>query len=140
MFSGSIGLAGWFGNLPSSSKYSGTTSHGSRSKTCGTVSPAMPLPASIAILNGLIFATVDEREAVLGELVEDVAVRDRAAACGGRRKIAGDQAGRGSRRGRFRARSRAPRERVNFMPLYWAGLCDAVIMTPPSKPYLPTAK
>ena len=54
MFSGSIGLAGWLGNVPSSSKNSGTTSQGRCLNTRGTVQPAMPLPASIAILNGLI--------------------------------------------------------------------------------------
>ena len=65
MFSGSIGLAGWFGKLPSSSKYSGTTSHGSDLKTCGTVSPAMPLPASIGDAKRFDLRDVDERKAVL---------------------------------------------------------------------------
>ena len=34
---GSSGLASWLGNVPSSSKYIGTTSNGSGSNTAGTV-------------------------------------------------------------------------------------------------------
>src|SRR5664280_945062 len=47
MFAGSIGLASWFGNDPSSSKYIGTRSIGSPAKTDGTVCPAIPLPADL---------------------------------------------------------------------------------------------
>ena len=55
-FSGSSGLASWFGKLPSSSKYSGTSSIGrgsrpaARPSTAGTVWPAIPLPASTTTL------------------------------------------------------------------------------------------
>ncbi|MCO5606194.1 hypothetical protein L7F22_060381 [Adiantum nelumboides] len=45
-FAGSSGFASWFGKVPSSSKYSGTTRTGSPSNTVGTVCPPMPLPAS----------------------------------------------------------------------------------------------
>ena len=57
-FSGSSGLASWFGNVPSSSKYSGTTSRGSSGRpapvpsTAGAVKPPMPLPASTTTLSG----------------------------------------------------------------------------------------
>src|ERR1700744_5688445 len=51
-FSGSIGLASWFGNVPSSSKYIGTSAMGRPSNTGGTVCPAMPLPASTATFSG----------------------------------------------------------------------------------------
>ena len=58
-FSGSSGLAGWLGNVPSSSKYRGTTSSGSGSSTAspstaGVVSPAIPLPASTTTLSGRV--------------------------------------------------------------------------------------
>lgn len=46
------GLASWFGKVPSSSKYIGTTSSGRPSKTVGTVWPPMPLPASTTTLRG----------------------------------------------------------------------------------------
>lgn len=52
MFFGSSGLASWLGKVPSSSKYMGTTSTGSGSKTLGTVWPAMPLPASTTTFSG----------------------------------------------------------------------------------------
>ena len=56
---GSSGLAGWLGNVPSNSKYSGTISSGSGSSsaspsTAGVVSPAIPLPASTTTLRGRI--------------------------------------------------------------------------------------
>jgi hypothetical protein len=40
------------------------TLHGKRPNTRGTVSPAMPLPASIAIVNGLIalMSSMKERQ------------------------------------------------------------------------------
>ena len=40
-FAGSSGFASWFGNVPSSSKYIGTTSIGRPSNTVGTVCPAI---------------------------------------------------------------------------------------------------
>ncbi len=55
MFSLSIGLARWFGNEPSSSKYIGTTLQGRRFMTSGRVAPAMPFPASITSFKGLTF-------------------------------------------------------------------------------------
>ena len=56
-FSGSSGFAGWFGNVPSSSKNRGVISSGSASRTsppstAGVVLPAMPLPASTTTLSG----------------------------------------------------------------------------------------
>ena len=56
-FAGSIGLASWFGNVPSSSKYIGTRSMGRPSNTVGTVCPAMPLPASTATFSGRMLDT-----------------------------------------------------------------------------------
>ena len=56
-FSGSIGLASWLGNVPSSSKYIGTRSMGSPSSTFGTVYPAIPLPASATTLSGRMVDT-----------------------------------------------------------------------------------
>ncbi len=46
------GLASWFGKLPSSSKYSGTSSTGRAPNTAGTVCPPMPFPASTATFSG----------------------------------------------------------------------------------------
>ena len=57
-FSGSSGLASWLGNVPSSSKYSGTMSSGSSGspapvpRTAGAVNPPMPLPASTTTFSG----------------------------------------------------------------------------------------
>ena len=131
MFSGSIGLAGWFGNVPSSSKYIGTTVQPSFAKTGGTVSPAMPLPASIAILNGLIFAaSTNERQCSANASSTSRFVTVPGFAATGPRSP-------DSMRSRI-ALSPVSSEiacassRVNFMPLYCAGLCDAVIITPPA--------
>jgi len=49
-------VAGWFGNVPSSRSRAAHLD-GSPAKIARTVAPAIPLPASIAILNGLIVAT-----------------------------------------------------------------------------------
>ena len=131
MFSGSIGLAGWFGNVPSSSKYSGTTSQPRRANTEGTVRPAMPLPASIAILNGAIFAgSTNERQCSAN--ASSTSRREmvpRRAASGPRSPAA--MRSRIARRPVSNEMARAC-SRVNFMPLYRAGLCDAVIITPPA--------
>ncbi len=54
MFLGSRGLASWFGNEPSSSKYIGTSSSRRPAKTVGTVWPPMPLPASTTTFRGRI--------------------------------------------------------------------------------------
>ena len=51
-FAGSIGFASWWGNVPSSSKYSAMSVIGRPSNTTGTVCPAMPLPASTATFSG----------------------------------------------------------------------------------------
>ena len=48
----------------------------------------MPLPASIAILNGLMLRAVDEGEAVLGEVVEDELLEDPAGRLCSRRQVA----------------------------------------------------
>ena len=60
MFFGSSGLASWFGKVPSSSKYIGTTSMGRPSNTSGTVWPPMPLPASTTIFSGRMPLQVDQ--------------------------------------------------------------------------------
>ncbi len=54
MFAGSRGLASWFGKVPSSSKYIGTSSSGRPENTVGTVCPPMPLPASTTTFRGRI--------------------------------------------------------------------------------------
>ena len=54
VLAGSIGLASWFGKLPSSSKYMSVVSSGSPAKTAGTVCPPMPLPASTTTFSGRI--------------------------------------------------------------------------------------
>ena len=65
MFFGSSGLASWFGNVPSSSKYIGTNSTGRPAKTVGTVCPPIPLPASTTTFIGRIRerSTRDSRNA-----------------------------------------------------------------------------
>ena len=56
-FSGSIGSAGWFGNVPSSSMYRGTSVTGRRSNTGGTTRPPMPFAVSAATVSGRIAET-----------------------------------------------------------------------------------
>jgi len=77
---------------------------------------------------------------VLAEVVQDGCLRDRS-------RFSQPPGGRSPAAMRSRiSESPVSREiasanaRVIFMPLYRAGLWEAVIITPPSKPYLPTAK
>ena len=51
-FSGWIGSAGWFGNVPSSSPKRTVSSNGRPSKTLGTTRPPMPLAVSATTLSG----------------------------------------------------------------------------------------
>ena len=52
-FSGSSGFGSWFGKEPSGSKKQRTTSTiGSRSRTGGSIAPAIPFAASITTFNG----------------------------------------------------------------------------------------
>ena len=51
-FSGSMGSAGWLGNVPSSSGYSITSFTGSRSNTAGTTRPPMPFAVSVTTESG----------------------------------------------------------------------------------------
>ena len=53
-FSSMSGLASWFGNVPSTSKHSVVSLHGSSAKSLGATIPAIPLPASRTTLNGLM--------------------------------------------------------------------------------------
>ena len=120
-FSGSIGLASWFGKVPSSSKYSGTMSTWSprRSKTAGAVWPAMPLPAS---------TTTFSRRPVTG------ARASRWAAYAARTSVLADRA----RRGRaHRGSRRRRRSRISASPVSWpigrragAAHLDAVVLPP----------
>ncbi len=92
---GSIGFASWWGKVPSSSKYIGTSStspSGSRPKTAGAVWPAMPLPASTTTLSAAVAGHRHERDQVLGVGLEQVerahraGVRDRGS--GGEHEVA----------------------------------------------------
>ena len=124
MFSGSIGLAGWFGKLPSNSKKSGTISHGRWRKTWGTVRPAMPLPASIAILNGLIVAgSMNERQCVANS-----SRMSRRSIVPLRTAVVKMPAATRSRM------AESPVSRESACALSLVILCDAVIITPPPKP------
>src|SRR6185437_12829776 len=58
---GSDGSGWWFGKLPSTSQYSGTTSQPTPSRTCGAMAPGMPLPASTT--------TFSERSASTSETI-----------------------------------------------------------------------
>ena len=56
-FSGRSGFGSWFGNDPSGSKKQVTASIGSRSSTGGSITPAIPLAASMTTFSGLIAST-----------------------------------------------------------------------------------
>ena len=56
-FSGSSGFGSWFGKVPSGSKKYGATSIGSRSSTGGSITPAIPLAASMTTRSGRIAET-----------------------------------------------------------------------------------
>ena len=128
---GSIGLASWFGKVPSSSKYIGTRSTwsaASRPKTAGAVWPAMPLPASTTTFSR---RPVDrgQRQQVGGVRLEHVLLGDRPGRprpCG----VAPD-----ATRSRISASpvssptGTAP-ARQSLMPLYCAGLWLAVNIAP----------
>ena len=130
---GCSGSAGWFGNVPSSSPYITSSSIGGRrSNTAGTTRPPIPLAVSATTRSGRSVADVDERQHVVDELGQQVAPRRRARP---RRR----------RRGPWPSSTvlatalispspsmptgRAP-SRHNLTPLYSAGLCEAVNITP----------
>ena len=79
-FSGWIGSAGWFGNVPSSSGYMISMSNGRPSKTSGTTRPPIPLAMSATTFSGLR-TDVDERPHVGCVVGQEVEPRDRAGAC-----------------------------------------------------------
>ena len=56
-FSGRSGLGSWFGNVPSGSKKYVRASIGSRSRIGGSITPAIPLAASITTVSGPIVST-----------------------------------------------------------------------------------
>ena len=135
-FSGRSGLGSWFGNVPSGSKKYVRASIGSRSRIGGSITPAMPLAASMTTASGRDRFDVDEREHTL-----DVRGPE---SCGSTSRWLDDSCG-------CAARSRissspdspptgsAPRRTI-FIPVYCFGLCDAVTMIPPSSESSPTAK
>ena len=135
----SIGLASWFGKVPSSSKYIGTSSTRSsprRPNTAGAVWPAMPLPASTTTLS---------RRPSTG------ASDTRCAAYASRTSWASSAPSRVPRRtsppatrSRISARPvSSPTGRASlrqsFIPLYCAGLWLAVNIAP-ARPRCPEAK
>ena len=132
-FSSMSGLASWFGNVPSMSKHSFVTRHGSRSNSFGATRPAMPLPRVEHDVERLDDERIDERHHVLDVVVEHVLRCDSAA---GRRRLRGGsvppRSCRGCRRCPPRRSAETPRGRTILMPLYSFGLCDAVICAPPS--------
>ena len=93
----------------------------------------MPLAVSATTLSGRRRRRVDERADVVGVLVEQVAVLERPIGpCAGDRRIVQQLLGRspGSRPARCRGRSGRAPARHSLIPLYAAGLCEAVNMAP----------
>jgi len=92
MFSGSIGLAGCSGNVPSSSKYIGMTVHGKAAehtrhrRACHAVAGVDRERERLDRAD-----VVDEGQAVIGKRLEHVELRDRAAPRGWRLEVAGDR-------------------------------------------------
>ena len=111
---------------------------GRPANTAGTTRPPMPLAVSATTLSGRRAPTVDERADVVGEGAEEVE-RSRA-----RRRGRRGRARRSAAIALISARplssptGRAP-ARQSFMPLYWAGLCEAVNMAPGASSF-PAAK
>ena len=80
-FSGSSGFASWFGNVPSSSKYSGTTSAAAGQPGAGAEDGGHGVAAHAVAgvddhLQRPVLAQVDQRAQELGVVGEDVALRD----------------------------------------------------------------
>src|SRR3989337_539604 len=74
-FAGSIGSAGWFGNVPSSSGYRCTSVTGRRSNTAGTTRTPNPGEAPHV-------RRVDEGQDVIRVLAEELSLSDPAPRCG----------------------------------------------------------
>ena len=132
-FSGSSGFGSWFGKVPSGSKKQRTASSGSRSSIGGSITPAIPLAASITTRSGRI-ASTSTNESTRSTKP-------------GRRRPASPRLcarpaeprprrapGRGCRAAPSRRRPAARPRRTIFIPVYSLGLCEAVTQIPPSSP------
>ena len=87
-FSGSIGSAGWFGNVPSSSGYRCTRVIGRRSNTGGTTSPPMPFAVSATTVSGRI-ADTSTNESTCSTYASSISSRrDGARGRAGRERVA----------------------------------------------------
>ncbi len=91
-------------------------------KTCGTVSPAMPLPASIAILNGLIFARSTNERQCAANSSSTLRCEIVPARCGLGGQLPAKQMRRGSSPSPVSSEIACACARVNFMPLYCGGI------------------
>ncbi|CAB4836651.1 unannotated protein [freshwater metagenome] len=135
-FSGWIGSAGWFGNEPSSSGNRISISNGSAANTSGTTSPPMPFAVSATIFNGRRFDwSMNERTCVAKSASRSSEEIDPGSATRGRVCSASALI---SRRPESSPIGLAPARHI-LMPLYCAGLCDAVNIAP-AAPSLPDAK
>ena len=138
-FSGSSGFGSWFGNEPSGSKKQRTASIGRRSRTGGSITPAIPFAASITTRSGLTASTSmndSTRSTNAGQMSSFWTCP------GPRRLVAGSRPWRASRMSRSPESpptGSAPRRTI-FIPVYSFGLCEAVTAIPPSSPSSPTAK
>ena len=122
------GSASWFGNVPSSSKYSGTSSRSSVPKTAGTVSPAI----AVAGVDDDAAAAARRPARARCRYSAYGASRSRSSSdprdpAGGPGRLAG-RAVRATDRVQAGVRPTARRRpaRHSLTPLYAAGLCDAV--------------
>ena len=124
-FSGSIGSAGWFGNVPSSSAKRWCSSNGSRSKTAGADEPAHAVRGVDRDGERSHARCVQEREHVLDVGGEQIAMLDRTLRAGGRQVLLGE-------RTHLEEPVSSPTgfapARQNFSPLYCFGLWLAVSM------------
>src|SRR5918996_1649848 len=131
---GSIGLASWLGNEPSSSKYSRTTVRPATSSTDGTVCPAMPFAASTTTVSG----RMPERSTRPRRYAPYSASTSRYSTTPGGSATSNEPISASSRTcaSPVSCPTGAAPARQSLIPLYWAGLWLAVNMAPgsPSRP------
>ena len=138
-FAGWIGSAGWFGNVPSSSGKSTSSSIGSLSNTRGTIRPPIPFAVSATTFIGRS-ALTSMNECTWATNSSSRSTVDSAPRVG---RVSPSRSSAAvacliSSRPLSTPTGRAP-ERQSLMPLYAAGLCDAVSIAPGASS-LPAAK
>ena len=133
-FSGLMGSAGWLGNVPSRSMYSGTSLAGSRSNSVGTTSPAIPLAASATTVSDAIRSTSANvsRWSRYCSSMSRCSIRSEVTGLSEEPRDDSPSASARTSRSPLSSPTGAARSRQSFNPLYRGGLWLAVNIAPGS--------